>query len=82
MSTSKSLQRLWRALAAAAPLSLAFASGPAPAAEGNAGKEILESNCGRCHAVAADAKSLLKQAPNLFVVLGSYPLERLEVELA
>jgi hypothetical protein len=31
--------------------------------------------------VAAGAESSLKQAPNLFVVLGSYPVERLEVEL-
>lgn len=71
-----------RALAAAVLLSLAFAGDPAPAAEGDVGKAILQSNCGRCHAVSAGAESPLKQAPNLFVVLGSFPGERLEFELA
>lgn len=67
---------------AAVLLSFAFAGDPALAAEGEVGKAILQSNCGRCHAVAAGAESPLKQAPNLFVVLGSYPGERLEAELS
>jgi mono/diheme cytochrome c family protein len=67
---------------AAILLGLAFAGGPALAAEGDVGKAILQSNCGRCHAVAAGDESPLKQAPNLFVVLGSYPGERLDVELS
>lgn len=45
------------------------------------GKALLESNCGRCHAVPIGAASPLKEAPNLKTVLGSYPLERLEFEL-
>jgi hypothetical protein len=32
--------------------------------------------------VAAEAESPLKKAPNLWIVLGSYPGERLEEELA
>jgi mono/diheme cytochrome c family protein len=72
-----------RAVGAAAMLAgLAFSIGPAPAAQGSDGKALLESNCGRCHAVAAGEASPLSQAPNLFTVLGSYPGERLEFELA
>jgi mono/diheme cytochrome c family protein len=72
-------RRLARAVAV---LGLAIAGDPAFAAEGDVGKAILQSNCGRCHAVSADAESPLKQAPNLFVVLGSFPGERLEFELS
>jgi mono/diheme cytochrome c family protein len=54
---------------------------PGLAAEAGDGKAILERNCGRCHAVIAGAESPLKEAPNLWIVLGSYPGERLEVEL-
>jgi mono/diheme cytochrome c family protein len=43
---------------------------------------LLERHCGRCHALAADAQSPLAKAPNLWIVLASYPLERLEFELA
>jgi mono/diheme cytochrome c family protein len=46
------------------------------------GQVLLERNCGRCHAVTAGAPSPLKNAPNLRLVLGSYPAERLELELA
>lgn len=46
------------------------------------GKALLEKNCTRCHAVAADMQSPLKQAPNLWVVLGSWPSERLDIEMA
>lgn len=42
----------------------------------------MEHNCGRCHAVAADAKSPLSKAPNLWGLLRTYPVERLDVELA
>jgi mono/diheme cytochrome c family protein len=78
---TKSLHRRWHSLAAAVPFGFVLWGAPALAAEGDSGKAILEHNCGRCHAVETEAKSPLKQAPNLFVVLGSYPLERLEVEL-
>jgi mono/diheme cytochrome c family protein len=46
------------------------------------GKALLERNCGRCHALAAEASSPLAAAPNLWIVLSSYPAERLEFELA
>jgi len=46
------------------------------------GKALLQNNCGRCHAVVAGEASPLKQAPNLWDVLGSYPDERLDFELA
>jgi mono/diheme cytochrome c family protein len=71
-----------RTLVTAALLGLACAGGAALAAEGDAGKALLESNCGRCHGVAAGAASPLAGAPNLFVVLGSYPGERLDAELS
>jgi mono/diheme cytochrome c family protein len=61
---------------------LVAGASPGRAAEGNDGQALLESNCGRCHAVTAGAASPLKQAPNLYTVLGSYPGERLEFELA
>jgi cytochrome c len=46
------------------------------------GRELLERNCGRCHAVAADQQSRKSEAPNLWIVLGAWPSERLDVELA
>ena len=70
-------RRLWR-IAALGIVSLACCL----AAEASDGKAILERNCGRCHAVIAGAESPLKEAPNLWIVLGSYPGERLEVELS
>ena len=54
---------------------------PGLTAEISEGRAILERNCGRCHAVAAGDASPLKEAPNLAIVLGSYPGERLELEL-
>lgn len=54
---------------------------PNAAAEEERGKTLLQDNCGRCHAVEPGAASPLAKAPNLYVVLGSYPGERLEVEL-
>lgn len=44
-----------------------------------AGRALLEKNCARCHAIALDP---LKAAPNLWIVLRSYPTDRLEFELA
>lgn len=70
------------ARAAAMLVILACCVGPALATEGSEGKALLQKNCGRCHAVAAGETSPLKQAPNLWDVLGSYPIERLDVELA
>lgn len=46
------------------------------------GRLLLESNCGRCHAVMAGKVSPLASAPNLWIVLGSWPNERLEAEFA
>jgi len=54
---------------------------PVSATEAAEGKALLEKNCSRCHAVAAGRESPLKEAPNLWIVLGYYPTERLEVEL-
>jgi transposase len=46
------------------------------------GLALLERNCSRCHAVAPGAESPRKEAPNLSIVLESYPAERLQSELA
>lgn len=46
------------------------------------GKALLEGHCGRCHALTAEAASPLKDAPNLWIVLSSYPEERLTFELS
>jgi mono/diheme cytochrome c family protein len=45
------------------------------------GKALLESNCGRCHAVEPGAQSPRENAPNLSIILQAYPADRLEVEL-
>lgn len=63
-------------------VSLACCGQPGLAAEVSDGQAILDKNCGRCHAVMAGAESPLKEAPNLWIVLGAYPGERLEEELA
>ncbi|MGE3229600.1 MAG: cytochrome c [Hyphomicrobium sp.] len=55
--------------------------GTARAAE-DVGRTLLEQRCARCHAIAADAKSPLVQAPNLWDTLRSHEIEMLEVELA
>ena len=54
---------------------------PARSAEDD-GQALLEKRCGRCHGVAADAKSRVKTAPNLWDALQAYTTERLEFELA
>ena len=69
----------------AATLGLLFIfsnQGTGEAGEGEAGRSLLEKNCGRCHALAAGALSPLKEAPNLWIVLRSFPSERLEFELS
>jgi len=76
----------WRAMRSPARAALMFVGlaccvQAAAAAEDGAGKALLASNCGRCHAVTAGEASPLAKAPNLYVVLGAYPGERLEVEL-
>ena len=45
------------------------------------GKALLATNCGRCHAVDPAAASPRPPAPNLAIVLQSYPAERLQLEL-
>jgi mono/diheme cytochrome c family protein len=62
-------------------LALVF-SGSNLAADDTNGKLLLEKNCSRCHAIAAGVTSPLKEAPNLWTVLRSYPEERLELELS
>jgi len=66
----------------AALLMAVAGSGAALADEASEGKALLERNCGRCHAVVAGAQSPLGKAPNLWTVLRSYPVERLDFELA
>jgi cytochrome c len=53
---------------------------PAQSVE-NGGQALLESRCGRCHAVGAGSKSPLASAPNLWDTLRSYPADRLDFEL-
>jgi cytochrome c len=48
----------------------------------DAGRSLLETRCGRCHAIDANATSSLAAAPNLWETLRSYPIEMLEIELA
>jgi mono/diheme cytochrome c family protein len=55
---------------------------PCAAAQSTEGKALLERNCGRCHALTPEVLSPLKEAPNLWIVLRSYPEERLEFELS
>jgi mono/diheme cytochrome c family protein len=59
-----------------------YCSVPADAIDNESGKGLLEKNCARCHALAAGTLSPLKEAPNLWTVLRSYPTERLEFELS
>lgn len=74
------MQRRWPR--ASVGLLFLCCSVPAHAADSESGKDLLQKNCGRCHALAAGTLSPLKEAPNLWVVLRSYPTERLEFELA
>jgi len=60
---------------------LAGGAGAAQAAE-DPGAGLLDARCGRCHGIAAEAKSRLKAAPNLWDTLRAYPTDRLEFELA
>lgn len=55
--------------------------GPAAFAD-DPGRALLEKRCGRCHGLAAEEKSRLKAAPNLWDTLRAYPTERLDFELA
>lgn len=55
-------------------------TGPLGAAEGGAadGRTILETHCGRCHAIDTTGPSPLPQAPPLREVYLSYPIDQLE----
>ena len=68
---------MWRCVA----LFIICCGGSAHADQASDGKALLERNCSRCHAVAPGAESPRKEAPNLSIVLGSYPAERLQSEL-
>ena len=59
-----------------------FWAGASDAGESAKGKALLGSNCGRCHALTSQGVSQLKDAPNLWIVLSSYPEERLTFELS
>ncbi len=67
---------MWRRLAL-----LVCCVGSAQADPASNGKALLERNCGRCHAVVPGRESLRSGAPNLAIVLESYPLDRLQSEL-
>jgi cytochrome c len=69
---------MWRCVA----LFIICCVGAAHADQASDGKALLERNCSRCHAVAPGAESPRKEAPNLSIVLESYPAERLQSELA
>jgi cytochrome c len=71
------LEMLWRCLAF-----IVCCVGSAHADQASDGKALLERNCGRCHAVTPGGQSPRKGAPNLSIVLESYPAERLQSELA
>jgi cytochrome c len=68
---------MWRCVA----LPLLCCGGLALAGQASDGRALLERNCGRCHAVAPGTESPRQQAPNLTIVLQSYPAERLASEL-
>jgi len=61
---------------------LALCSESTARADDEAGKALLKQRCARCHAIAAETKSPLAQAPNLWDTLRSHEIEMLEVELA
>ena len=63
-------------------LALLCCAKSAVADEASDGKALLATHCGRCHAVDPSAKSPRQQAPNLAIVLQSYPAERLQSELS
>ncbi len=71
-----------RGVAVMAVAGVAFHLSPASATDADDGRALLEKNCSRCHAGAPDLESPLKGAPNLWTVLGYFPVERLEAELA
>jgi mono/diheme cytochrome c family protein len=73
----KGIAMMWRSLAAL----LLCCGSSALADQATDGKALLETNCGRCHAIAAGAESPRPHAPNLAIVLQSYPADRLEAEL-
>ena len=66
-------------LAATALLGCAVA---VAAEDANEGQALLAGKCSQCHAVTADGKSRLSNAPNLWDKLRAYPIERLDFELA
>jgi len=70
--------KIWRYLV---PV-LLLCGNSALADEVSEGKALLAANCGRCHAIDPSAKSPRPQAPNLAIVLQSYPAERLQSELS
>jgi mono/diheme cytochrome c family protein len=74
------MQRLW--VSASVGLVFLCCSISAHAANNESGRNLLEKNCGRCHGLTPVASSPLKAAPNLWIVLRSYPTERLEFELS
>lgn len=75
------MRRSMKLLAAATLLSaLAF---PASALAGDdLGRQLVQTNCGRCHAIAHDDRSPLPLAPPFREVAKRYPPESLSESLA
>jgi mono/diheme cytochrome c family protein len=73
------MKKSFRALALSG---LCLGCGSGVVAAEDPGQALLETRCGRCHGIAAEAKSRLKTAPNLWETLRAYPTERLDFELA
>jgi mono/diheme cytochrome c family protein len=64
---------------------LAAGSGAGAAEEGDIvarGHALMQANCARCHAIAADDTSTHKEAPPFRVVVTKYPPEDLAEALA
>jgi mono/diheme cytochrome c family protein len=61
-----------------AVLALIASNALATQSDATEGKVLLETNCGRCHSIAATGTSPLPQAPPLREVYLKYPIDQLE----
>jgi mono/diheme cytochrome c family protein len=79
-------RRMARAVAALAALAIGAIGGSgaraADALSAADGRAILETHCGRCHALEATGESPLPKAPPLRQVYLSFPIQELEAGLA
>lgn len=71
--------RVWKQIVCLMLLALGVAAATSTArATEMEGRAVLESNCGRCHAIDAKSESPLAQAPPLREVYLRYPIDQLE----